>query len=280
MMWGATAGAQDKSPLTVNASFNLVNNKVPFVTVVAKTKVEKKFQPVEGLEVQLYLDKDAAAGGQLVGKAKTNYKGKVSITLSPTVKDAWNTGGPHKLIAVTPKTAKFDETSNDVNVVKTRITLDTADDKNVKLTFAEQKGDQWTPVKGVEFKLGVKRLLSDIGISETESFTTDSLGQITAEFKRLGLPGDDKGNVTLVAKVEDNETYGSIRFEKSIPWGIKGEKEGGAIGRELWGGRFHSPVWLMFIAYSIVIGVWGTVIYLIFILLRIKAIGKADGKSH
>lgn len=268
--------AQDgggKSPLSVTVMYNLVNNQVPFVVATLKTKVDKKFTPVEGMEVLFYLDNDPANGGKLLGKAKTNNKGRVSMGVPATFNDAWKAVPTHKIVAVTAKTAKFDETSTDASIVKSKITLDTADDKNVKLTFSEWKDDKWSPVKGVEFKIGVKRLLSELGISEAESYTTDSLGQITAEFKITKLPGDEKGNLTLVAKAEDNDTYGNLRFEKTVPWGVKPNIEGGAIGRALWGGRFHSPVWLMFIAYSIVLGVWGTLIYLIFMIFRIRAIG-------
>jgi hypothetical protein len=277
---GATAQEAEKAPLSVAVGYHLINNQVPFVVATLKTKVEKKFTPVEGMEVQFYLDKDAAGGGQLLGKAKTNAKGRVSMPVNVAAQNNWKSAEEHKIIAVTAKSKQFDETSTDAAVVKSRITLDTADDKGVKMTFEEWKSGAWAPVKGVEFKLGVKRLLSDLDISETETYTTDSLGKIQGEFKRTNLPGDEHGNLVLVAKCDDNETYGSLRFEKTVPWGGKAKLEGGAIGRALWGARFHSPWWLMAIAYSIVVGVWGTLMYLVYVIYRIKAIGREHQRTH
>ena len=44
--------------------------------------------------------------------------------------------------------------------------------------------------------------------------------------------------------------------------------------RKLWATKFRTPLWLLFMAYSIVIGVWGTIIYLVLQIIRIKRIGK------
>ncbi|MER3499590.1 MAG: hypothetical protein C4308_13655 [Chitinophagaceae bacterium] len=45
------------------------------------------------------------------------------------------------------------------------------------------------------------------------------LGIATGEFKRDGLPGDAKGMITLVARVEDNEELGNLITEMPVPWG-------------------------------------------------------------
>jgi len=277
----AAADETSKAPLKVDASLLLVNNQAPFVSVTLKTKIDRKFTPVADMEVQFYLDKDAASGGQLIGKAKTNNRGKLTIGIPASLQAAWKAAPTHKIIAVTAKTDKFDETSTEVNCVKTRVTLDTAEDKNVKMKLEEWKDDHWAPVKDAEVKIGVKRLLSDLNISEKETYKTDSAGEVVAEFKKTGLPGDKNGNIILVAKMDDNDTYGSLRFEKPIPWGEKYVPESGALGRALWAGRFHSPWWLLFIAYFIIIGVWGSLAFLVMAIFKIRAIGlkeKAAGK--
>jgi len=38
---------------------------------------------------------------------------------------------------------------------------------------------------------------------------------------------------------------------------------------------FRTPIGLLFVAYSIVIGVWGTIIYIILQIAKIKKMGKA-----
>ncbi len=268
-----------KSPLSVSVGYHLVNNQAQFVVATLKTKVERRFMPAEDVEVKFYLDKDSASGGVFLGKGKSNTRGRVSMAIAPTAQNAWKASADHKIVAMTAKTDKYNETSTEGSVIKTRVTLDTAEEKGVKMTFEEWKGDKWSPVPGVEFKLGIKRLLSDLNISETETYVTDSLGQVAGTFKREKLPGDEHSNIVLVAKFDDNDTWGSLRFEKTVPWGVVTKKEGGAIGRELWGGRFHSPWWLIAFTYSIIIGVWGTVFYLIYMILKIRTIGKSISKK-
>jgi hypothetical protein len=274
-----SAFAQDsvKSPLVVSLSYFTNNNSVPYLAVAAKSKVSGKFQPVNGAEIRLYLDKDSTGKGiGLIGKVVTNEKGKAGTNIPPSLANVWKASVNHTFIAVTDKTKKYDETNTELSIAKARITVDTADDKNVTATFSEFKGGNWTPVKGVEMKLGIKRLGGDLMIGEEQSYTTDSLGRVKGEFKKAGLPGDKAGNIILVAKVEDNDQYGSLRIEKSVPWGAKFVAEKDFFHRALWASRFHSPVWLVFIAYSIVIAVWGTLIYLVFLLIKIKKLGQEE----
>ncbi len=89
------------------------------------------------------------------------------------------------------------------------------------------------------------------------------------------MPGDQKGNIVLVAKVEDNDQYGNLLVEKTVPWGVALKPEKNFFDqRTLWTTRFRTPFWLLFMAYSIVIGVWGTIIYLVTQILRTRRMGR------
>jgi hypothetical protein len=122
--------------------------------------------------------------------------------------------------------------------------------------------------------LSVKRLLGNLSVGDKETYTSDSAGVSTAEFQRDSMPGDQKGNIILVAQVVDNDNYGNLAVEKSVNWGtpIKPMKDFFAQ-RALWSIRTQTPLWQLFIVYSIVIGVWGTFIYLIFQVFKIKKLG-------
>ncbi len=273
------ANAQDaaKSPLVISLAYSTSDNTIPYLTIKAKSKISGKFQPIKGAEIKLFLDKDSTGKGLgLIGKVTTDEKGKAISNIPSTVETIWKANSNHTFLAVYEKTKNFDEATAELSVVKSKITVDTADDKNVTATFTEFKGGAWVPVKGVEMKLGVKRLGGDLQIGEEQSYTTDSLGKVKGEFKKLGIPGNKEGNIILVAKVEDNDTYGNLRIEKSVPWGKKFVADNSFFHRALWASQFHSPVWLVFLAYSIIISVWGTLIYLIFLLIKVKQLGKEE----
>jgi hypothetical protein len=125
-------------------------------------------------------------------------------------------------------------------------------------------------------KIGIKRLGADLQTGDEQSYTTDSLGRVRGEFKKTGMSGDAAGNIILVAKVEDNDQYGNLRIEKAIPWGVKFVANKDFFHRALWASQFHSPVWLVLIAYFILITVWGTLIYLVFLLIKIRKLGREE----
>jgi hypothetical protein len=116
---------------------------------------------------------------------------------------------------------------------------------------------------------------SILSAGDEETYTTDSTGSVTVELKKDSLPGDEKGNIVLVAKVEDNDQYGNLFVEKTVPWGIVLKAEKNFFDqRTLWTTRFRTPLWLLLIAYSISAAVWGVLIYLIWQLIRIKRLSK------
>jgi hypothetical protein len=271
------AQEKEKSPLVVSISYYTIDNKLPYLTVNAKSKIDGKFRPVNKAEINLYLDKDSAGKGiGLIGKVVTNEKGKAGIDIPVSLEQIWKASPNHTFIAVTAKTKGFDETNTEISIAKSKITIDTAEDKNVVATFSEFKGGNWVPVKGVDVKMGIKRMGGDLQIGDEQSYTTDSLGRVKGEFKKIGMPGDKAGNIILVAKVEDNDQYGNLRIEKSAPWGVKFVAKTDFFQRALWGSQFHSPFWLVFMAYFILITVWGTLIYLVILLVKIKKLGRQE----
>ena len=121
---------------------------------------------------------------------------------------------------------------------------------------------------------GVERLGGALKIGDNESLTTDSLGMVKEEFKLDSLPAQDaRGNLVLIAKVEDNDRFGNLSQEKTVPWGKYYVRENHFGERSLWAARFRTPVWLLFMAYSIIATVWTVIIYLLYQIFRIKKLG-------
>src|SRR5579872_6003067 len=105
-MGTSSAYSQDatKSPLVVNLAYYSINNQIPSLTVIAKTKIDGKFQPVGGMEVKLYLDKDSTGKGLgFIGKVVTNDKGQAGAIINPALAPVWKAGVNHTFIAITDK---------------------------------------------------------------------------------------------------------------------------------------------------------------------------------
>ncbi len=89
-----------------------------------------------------------------------------------------------------------------LTIKKAILVIDTSSEEGIRSVTAqlkEKKGNEWVAVKDIEMKLRVKRLLGNLTAGDAETFTSDSTGTAIAEFKRDSMPGDEKGNLVLVA---------------------------------------------------------------------------------
>ena len=264
-----------KKELQLNVTYYLPQNNVPYLLVTTKTKVERKFVGVKDLKVNVYLN--STSDSNLIQSFQSNATGEERIYIPPSFKGVWDASSSFKFIAVAAANQEFDETKSEVQVNKAKIQIDTSrtdETKNVTVYVKVLQNGEWVPAKNVELKIAVKRSIGNLPIGDEETYTTDSTGSVTAEFKRDSLLGDSKGNFILVARTEDNETLGNIFAEKNVTWGIAPTIDNSFYNRSLWATSSKTPVWLLFMAYSIVIGVWGTIIYLVSQLFKIKKLGK------
>lgn len=273
--------AQDsaKKDLVLNVSYFMNNNKAIYLMVNTKTKIAKKIQPVTGVNINLFLDSDSS--GNHIGKVITDRNGMAKAIIPPALKTVWDRSAKHTLLAVSEANKEFESTNAEIVITKSKITIDTASDgaaRTIIVNVSSLNGSIWSPVAGVEMKVGVSRAAGSAMLSagDEPTYTTDSSGTVNAEFKKEKLPGDEKGNILLVAKVEDNEELGNLQVDKTIPWGVAGTTDNNFFNRRtLWSTRFRTPLWLLFMAYSLVIGVWATIIYLVFQIIKIKRLGTS-----
>jgi len=251
------------------------NNGVQFLILENSLKTGKKIEPLKDKVFQLYLDSNKTEN--LIATVTTDKNGKAKSFLPPSLKATWEASPLHKFIAV--GTGKEEETTAELEIVKSKIKIDTAiEDGTRRITVQVMKyeNSEWVPANEVEMKVGIQRMGGILSAGDEETYTTDSSGTVNVELTKDSLPGDEKGNMVLVAKVEDNDQYGNLLVQKTVPWGVALKTDNSFFDqRTLWTTRFRAPVWLLFMAYSITIGVWGTIIYLVLQIIRIKRIGTA-----
>jgi hypothetical protein len=275
-----SAIAQDKEApqLLTGLHYFARSNSLQWIEVQTKLKENNKLRIVENVVLQLYLD--SVAPQNLISKVRTNERGEARATLPMTVKENWLASNTHKFIAITEATQKSDETTTELEITRSKILLDTANElgtRTVGVHVFSFDGNGWMPAKDVEVKIGARRLGGELKIGDAESYTTDSLGEIAAEFHLDSLPSDDaKGFITLVAKTEDNDLFGSISVEGTVPWGVYVRHESNFGQRSLWATRHRAPVWLLAMAYSMMSLVWIVIIFLCLQLLKIIRLSRTE----
>ncbi|HEY6954643.1 MAG TPA: hypothetical protein VI385_05330 [Flavisolibacter sp.] len=273
--------AQDEKPeLMLNLRHFTENNSLQYLKVKAQQKANNKLQPLKDLSVKLYLDSLSASN--LIGEIKTDEGGQGQTIIPATLRTLWSVTPSHKFIAVAKPGAKAEETTTELEIARAKIELDTLNSDGTRSVIAKVfsfSNGEWIPSKGVEVKIGVERLGGSLKIGDEETYTTDSLGQVSGDFKLDSLPSDDtKGNIVLVAKVEDNDQFGDLSIEKKVPWGRWYQHVNTFGQRSLSAARFRAPLWLLFMAYSIVTAVWGVIIYLLIQLYRMKRLPGEETK--
>ena len=275
-----TINAQDSaaaSPTMLSVSYFLPATNVPYLEVTTKKKVGRKFEPVKNIRLNIYYNE--AEQKNLLGQVTTDSIGKGRIGLPPSFKNTWESLDEFKFLAQSDSSTGQEPLSADITIKKAILSVDTTSLDGVRTVIGELKeknGNAWMPAKDVDMNLSIKRMLGNLSVGDEPVYTSDSTGVSSAEFKRDSIPGDEKGNITLVAKVDDNDTYGTLVTEKTVNWGraINPPKDFFAQ-RTLWSTSHETPIWLLFTVWSIVISIWGTMIYLVFQVVKIKKMGRA-----
>ena len=269
--------AQEDSVVTeevVKLKYYAENNSIQYLVMENLLKTGKKTQPLKNKIFQLYLD--SISTENFIAKVTTDNSGKAKSFIPVSLKANWELVPVHKFIAVAA--GKEEETPAELIITKAKIKIDTASAEGIRsitVQVMKYENDEWMPAKDVEMKVGIQRHSSILTAGEEETYTTDSSGIVIVVLTKDSMPGDQKGNVLLIAQVEDNDQFGNLLIEKTVPWGISVTPDSNFFNqRTLWSSRFKTPIWLLLMAYSIVFGVWGTIIYLVTRIIKINKLGR------
>ncbi len=132
------------------------------------------------------------------------------------------------------------------------------------------------PVVGPEIHLYVKRMYSLLPVGKVVA--TDSTGVANIDFPQ-DLPGDKNGMLTVIARIEKDDKYGTVETESKVNWGTKLSNESLPWNdRSLSASREKAPMFLVVASTSIILLIWGTIFYVIFQLFRVKRSARAQKK--
>jgi len=266
------AQAVEKNTLVLGVKYYNDNNAAQHLVVSAKSKIDGKFQKIGNIIVKVYITTDTNKNN-LIGTGTTTERGEFILFIPPSAKTEWLKSPTQNFIAISAANKLYDQARAETTITKAKIKIDTTDGKIVNAKLLTLVDSVWKPMAGIEMVLAVKRLDGNLNISETATYTTDSIGAVSGEFKRDSLPGDQKGNLVLVANIIDNDVYGNVEAKTTVPWGKPLVYTTNYNHRSLFARRGHSPIWLELLAYGIILLVWAVIIYLGFQIRKIIQLG-------
>jgi len=148
--------------------------------------------------------------------------------------------------------------------------------KQFKVLAMGKDKEKEVPAEGVEISLFAKRYFGLLKIADNQ--TTNKQGEVIFEEPKK-LPGDKEGNLTVTAKAVDGEKYGDASVTKDFVAGVATQKPSLTEPRAMWNVVSKAPWWVT-IAYPLaVLGVLGTIGYILLLLKKIYFLGKEDAQE-
>jgi len=156
----------------------------------------------------------------------------------------------------------------EVSDVKIGLDIDT-EHKKIKahLTGLTKKGKR-VGLQGVELSFLVKRAFGQLDISGEDAYSNEN-GELIIQFP-TDLPGDREGQVDLLVKITDEDTYGAIKEKRVLSIAVPTNPVNPLSERAMWGTRANAPIWIIVTYVLGVIGIWSVIFMVMFQVLQLS----------
>ena len=233
------------------------------LNVALKTKIKGTFIKLPHLKIK-FVRVNGETEKEL-GFVITNGEGKGVFT----VKDSLVPDSEGKLHfkALFEGNKSMEPAAEEVTVKKARLEIVPVKEDSlltVKVKLVDVGTGIEVPVKETELGIFIKRSFLPMKIGTA---TTDENGEAGLEIPN-NLPGDTKGNITLLVKLDENETYGNLEASAMQPWGIPISAVIEEQPRALWSP--HPPIWMLSTFIVLMAVVWGHFFVIVYQLWRLR----------
>lgn len=258
----------------ITASYFKLSNGTKRITVALSAKENDKRVNIPNAELQIITQNETVR--TVLGSIVTNQEGKASFDIELGITLLRDPDGNFTFTVLFGGNTKLDKASQSIHVTDAFLEISLNEQDTIKTITARvfkrnEKGEK-VVVPDVPVEFNVKRLFCLYTIGNEK---TDSSGMCSTEFPS-NMPGDKYGKVTIVVRMPDNETFGTVEESKDINWGKLLVYQAKPI-RGL--GDTDAPLWMVYALLVLLSGVWLHVVYIIILVIRINIIGKKAIKS-
>jgi len=259
----------EKARVRIGLNYFKIAEDSCYLTVKVLTKPDRKYIPVSGVIINLFLNEQTKSG--MMGNITTDKEGLGTFILPDKFYTALDTLITLKFMARLNNDPSFQDKLTTVEIKDASMVISYDEDslREVKVKLLEKdSSDRGTPVEGADIKFYVQRLFSLLPIGNDNNFT-DAEGEVTFNLPS-DLPGDGEGNLELFIKLEDDDDYGNIVFSNTLPWESDWITVKNTFDeRTMWSPRDRTPYFLWIFPNLILLAVWGVIFYLIIQLMKI-----------
>lgn len=256
--------------LTLSYLYN--SNDTVILTATISVKRENGFFSLENAEIEFVAN--AGKINILLGKILTDFEGNAVLKFLLKKGLPFDKDGKTTYIAHFAGKGKYLAVTSDAfaaRLAKITVNFSTKDSiRYIDVNAYDIGRDAGiTPLPKIKVMVYVPRIFSHLKIGEIE---LDENGSGKIEYP-VKLVGDSLGNITVFAKIEENDLYGNVMGQQTINWAIskffyKAEQP----SRELW--TPVAPIWMIVTLIVMLTGVWAHYIYAVIQLILIKRHSK------
>jgi hypothetical protein len=220
--------------------------------------------PLPGMEITFFKGGDRK---EIIAKSITDSKGIAKVELNNDLILPIDKDGKWALSSEFAGNDTIEAGTSELFIKDVRLEMDLTEVDSIKTitlnAFMKENGKD-KPVSGEAVKVYVPRMFSLLSIGE---ITLDDNGAGSLEFP-TDMPGDSLGFLTVIAKFEENETFGNVERLSKLKWGVPTFYEAPKYHRALW--TKTAPKWMIYTLSILLAGVWGHYLFAIISLIRIK----------
>lgn len=245
--------------VTVQKSDNTIDLKASL-----KAKIKGTLTFLHSLKIKFYLVTDSAENE--LGTAITDRNGNAVLNVKAE-QVVTNKVGQLYFKAIAAGNKSMEGAEGEVTIKRAILTLTPVKEDSllsVQVKLVDVGSGTETPVPEITLGIFVKRLFNPLKVGEG---ATDENGEATIEIPN-SLPGDAKGNITLIARLEENDTYGNLEASAIEKWGVPVSDKPEEQPRALWSS--HPPLWMLITFAILMVAVWGHYIVIVYELFHLR----------
>ncbi len=258
--------AQKAKKKTTRIGVEYFKSDTKIETLVATLRVkEKRYIPLNDAVLTFYSVSDTLK--VLLAKIRTDENGQVVFALANNSKIAKDSTGLIAFVVEYDGNSLLKDAKRKIAVKQAGLEVSFFQKDTIKFIEVEAKtadsNTQAAPINNLKIKLYIKGTFSLLNFANEK---TDKNGIIKVEFP-IDMPGDTVGVLTIIAKIEEDDVYGTVESRGEINWGIPvtlvKEKQRGL-------GDTDAPLWMVYTLITLLSAVWFHYLYVIFMIIKIK----------
>jgi hypothetical protein len=258
--------AQKTQKKTTRIALEYIKNYDKTESLVATLRVkDPKYIALNDVVVQFYSVYDTSK--ILLDKIRTNENGEAIFLLDDNPKILKDTSGVMSFEVEYFGDKSKNSSKRKLSVKQANLEmsfLQKADVKSIEVSANEIGLDgEPIPIEGITLQFYIKGTFSLLNFAKEK---TDEDGIVQVEFP-VDMPGDTAGVLTIVVKIEENRTFGTIESRGKMNWAIQleptKEKQRGL-------GDTDAPLWMVYTLIILLSAVWFHYFYVIFLIIKIK----------